>query len=132
MSRSRPGRVAHLEVDQQSMSVLHQGVPHEDEPGLLPFRFRINRASGIGGAPVRLFDRFTPWKSTDGLPGSLSVTCSGLPSGLEALQAGGPPRSAFVAVNCSSESRPRAWGPSDHFVEELLPDLRAEQGSRFL
>src|SRR6266571_1350790 len=75
-----------------------------------PLPLRSRRASGSVVLSCVAFERFSPWKSTDGLPGSSSVLWGGSPSrGLKLFRLAAASISVPSTVKCSSESKPRLW-----------------------
>ena len=72
--------------------------------------------------------RRSPWKSTEGLPGSSSVFLGGSPSlGLKLFRLAAASISAPSTVKCSSDSRPRRFRFQHHFVEQSLAHPMLQQ-----
>ena len=95
-----------------------------------PLPLRIRRASGSVVLRWVVFDRFSPRKSTDGLPGSPSVF-GGSPFGFEALQARSRLNQRPVDGEVLVGEQPARVGPADNLVEEPLrpPCLSRPRGS---
>ena len=99
----------------------------------LPFPFLYSRASGSVVLWWVAFERFSPWKSTDGLPGSSSVVVGGSPSfGLKLFRLAAASISVPSTVKCSSESRPRSWARPTTSSKSCWPTSCCSRRSRFL
>lgn len=124
----RAARFGHLEVDQQSVAILHQGMAHEGQFRFLPFALLEQPRLGIGRALMRLVRPLLLVEVDRRVAGIVRrLVARGRIAALEALQAGACLDQRPVHREVLVRQQPPCLRLGDHLIEELLADLVLQQ-----